>query len=143
MSETILNCPFCGHRAAEHENDYCDPVEHSIYCQNTECHAQSLSSVDRDFAIAAWNRRAAHADRDGVIENLKAALMWLLEHPACQASYSKDHEMARRVDRGVTALLKAGVDLPDDWPDPRSLKSTTEDSHSPPSEAEKRGGKKI
>ncbi len=121
MSETTLKpCPFCG-----------GPAQEFHWPQRFGCTDKDCAGYAANLPRAKWNRRAAHADRDGVIESLKAALMWLLEHPACQASYSKDHEMARRVDHGVTALLKAGVDLPDEWPDPRSLKSTTEDSHDP------------
>lgn len=98
---------------------------------NTATGAFAIEDDNRIAVIcsrADWIHRAsesaANARLIAAAPDLLAALMWLVEHPACQASYSADSEMARRVDRAVTAILLAGVILPDEWPPAAIAKAT-------------------
>ena len=77
-------------------------------------HSYKPRAIDRRHPDRAT--RDANARLIAAAPKLLAALMWLVKHPRCQASYTADSEMARRVDRAVTAILEAGVTLPDDWP---------------------------
>lgn len=57
MSDELLPCPFCGTAAQL-------MIESSYYmggCPNEKCGAGGLMHVERDEAVAAWNRRTADA----------------------------------------------------------------------------------
>ena len=59
-SETLLPCPFCG----SDPESYDDPVmADTWWVRCRECYCE-LSHEDEAQAVAAWNRRAAHQERD-------------------------------------------------------------------------------
>lgn len=123
MSETILKpCPFgCAeHDASGDRNvilicqrdmrfDYA--IGYGIRCN--ECGIEMWEEYEHEVTNR-WNRRAAHADRDGVIEECR------------QLAFDQQSDDPTPGDWN-SACLHIADEI-------ASLKSTTEDSHSPPEE---------
>lgn len=72
-SETLLPCPFCGGRAEAEES----PIYVAWGVRCTDCGVE-VGGEDETDAIAAWNRRAAHQERDAGARRLD----WMRDHYA-------------------------------------------------------------
>ena len=52
----LLSCPFCGGMASIVEDPFVAVPMYQCYC--VECNAASGKSLEKEDAMAAWNRRA-------------------------------------------------------------------------------------
>ena len=79
----LLPCPFCGGEAEARRSMVNDEVMYVVFCKN--CDASSAYYMQKETAIAAWNRRAvqqlaSHADLIASLAR-SAALMLPWEPP--------------------------------------------------------------
>jgi Restriction alleviation protein Lar len=70
VTEALLPCPFCG-GAADLLGPSTDLGGYWIRCTGAPCPIRTAECVERDFAVAAWNRRAPGPERAAIVAWLR------------------------------------------------------------------------
>lgn len=108
IPETLPPCPFCGLPGDEIElvkipPDDVMPLRFQVYCDG--CGSQTANQYSEQSAIAAWNRRAAQAERMARLE--EALRDWLDAEDTWDGDFADDDRIARAKD-AARALSQEG-----------------------------------